>query len=112
MGDPERVVAECRIELAAKILSRHKRQLGFKCLPINLHATSDETFIQPAQKVRKPSAVKLGGHDFETREAFQYTGHDQCRKSIFDFVGINAECDGPFLRAGVPIHPPKSGELV
>ena len=51
-------------------------------------------------------------NDFETWEALQYTGHDQGRKSVFDFVGIDTECNCPFLRAGVPIHPPKPGELV
>src|SRR5262245_24489362 len=60
IGNAEEVVNERGIELAAKILAGNKRQFGFKCLPINLHATSDETFVQPAQKVSKPSAVKLG----------------------------------------------------
>src|SRR4030095_7915148 len=111
-ADAKRVVDESRIELAAKILAWFKRQLGRKCAAVNARAAGLEALVQAAEEIGQPAAIQFRRDDFETGKTFQYAGHDQCRKSAFDFVRIDTRGDRPFFRAGVPIDPAKAGELV
>src|ERR1044071_8902872 len=112
MSDAERVVNERRIELTAKIFARRQLELGRKRASVHAHAARDKTLVEPPQKVGQPTAVELRGYDLEAREAFQDSGHDQCRKCKFYLVRIDACGDGSLLRVRIPIDPCESGEFV
>src|SRR5690242_16097513 len=112
MSDAERIIDERRIQLAVKIFARRQLELRRKSAAVHAHSARHKALVEPAQKVRQPPAVEFRRYHLEAGEALQYAGHDQCRKSEFNLVGIDTRGDGSLLCVRIPIYPGEAGEFV